>query len=597
MLTALFQNITILISISVLYHFISRSLKGTPWAVSVLNGVLLGVTAILTMLTPFEIEKGLFYDARSVVIGIAGFFGGPLTAAIAATIALAYRIPRGGAGVIPGSLSIVFPAILSIIAWQARQRYPANPQGRKPHMVLETWFLGLIIHASVVLAQLALPGGRWHQIIPLMLFPFLVVFPLVFSLICLLFFDNERITKAALDLAESEARYRSLFENHHTVMLIIDPSTGRIVDANPAAVEFYGWDRATLISMRIQDINTLSPEEVEAEMARARMRDKNVFYFKHRRANADPVDVEVFSGPITIKGTELLYSIVHDNSLRIRAERELQALTQSLEQQVQERTRNLEEQTRRLQELNKEYEAFAYSVSHDLRAPLRAIAGFSAILGESLQAQGILKPAPDQKSAGSEANTIEAPDFGHLLDRIQSNVSRMQQLIDDMLMLSRAGTRKMNPQPIDFTQMAREILGELTEQQKGRHFECTVQDGMTAIADPDLARILLVNLISNAIKFTKDRDIAHIEVGIEQNSDVPRFFVRDNGVGFDVAAAGDRLFAPFQRFHSEASFEGTGIGLSIVKRVVARHNGRVSAESVPGQGATFYFDFGEVKQT
>jgi PAS domain S-box-containing protein len=595
MLTTLLQNIAILISISVLYHFISRSFKGTPWAVSVLNGVLLGATAILAMLTPFEIEKGLFYDARSVVIGIAAFFGGPLTGAIAAAIALAYRILRGGVGVVPGSLSIVFPAILSIIAWQARQRYLANPQGRKPHMVLGTWFLGFLIHASVVLAQLALPGGRWHQVIPLMLFPFLAVFPLVFSLICLLFFDNERIAKAALDLAESEERYRSLFENHHTVMLIIDPSTGRIIDANPAAVEFYGWDRATLTSMRIQDINTLGPEEVEAEMARARTRDKNVFYFKHRCANADPIDVEVYSGPITIKGKELLYSIVHDNSQRIRAERELQALTQSLEQQVQERTRSIEEQTCRLQELNKEYEAFAYSVSHDLRAPLRAISGFSAILGESLQELGILKPSTDQQSASAEANTLQAPDLAHILHRIQSNVSRMQQLIDDMLMLSRAGTRKMNSQPIDFTQMAREILGELTEQQKGRHFECTVQDGMTAIADPDLARILLVNLISNAVKFTKDRDIAHIEVGAEQNSDAPRFFVRDNGVGFDVAAAGERLFAPFQRFHSEASFEGTGIGLSIVKRVVARHNGKISAESAPGQGATFYFDFGKAK--
>ena len=153
----------------------------------------------------------------------------------------------------------------------------------------------------------------------------------------------------------------------------------------------------------------------------------------------------------------------------------------------------------------------------------------------------------------------------------------------------------MNPQLIDLTQMAREILSELTEQQKDRHFECTVQNGMTAIADPDLARILLVNLISNAVKFTKDRDIAHIEVGAEYKSDIPRFFVRDNGAGFDAAAAGARLFAPFQRFHSEASFEGTGIGLSIVKRIVERHNGRVSVESMPGQGATFYFDFGGVK--
>lgn len=577
MLTALFQNITILISGTVLYHFITRTFRGRPNALSIVNGLLLGATAILTMLTPFQFEKGIFYDTRSVVIGIAGFFGTPFTAALSTAIAIAFRIALGGAGAIAGVLSILSAAIVATAGRKVRHRYAEFARRHTLSPIWGTWLLGLIIHILVVLSQFALPQDRWREVIPLMLLPYLGIFPLVFSLICLLFLDNEHLEKAATELAESEARYRSLFENHHTVMLILDPSDGSIVDANPAAEAFYGWDRPTLKTMSISDINTLLPEEIQTEIDRAHTNDKSIFHFRHRRASAPPIDVEVYSGLISICGKERLFSIVHDNSMRVQAERELRELTATLEQQVLERTKDLEGQTRKLTELNKEYEAFVYSISHDLRAPLRAISGFSTILREEL----------DNGQSSQSAESL------HLIDRIQTNAIRMQKLIDDMLMLSRVSLRAINPQLIDLSAVASEIFKEAREGEKERKFDFRVEEGLQVSADSDLVQILLANLMSNAIKFTRQREVARIELGSTLRDGGKVFFLRDNGVGFDVKAAGDRIFAPFQRFNENPEFEGTGIGLSIVKRVVARHGGSVDVESSPGKGSTFYFAFGE----
>ncbi len=581
MVIALFLNITILISSTVLYHFITRNLKGKPNARSVVNGLLLGATAILCMLTPFQFEQGIFYDTRSIVIGIAGFFGTPLTAIITTAIALAFRIARGGGGMFAGIFSILSAFVIASLGRRVRYRYTRLAQKYSLYPIWGTWLLGIIIHIFVVLSQFALPQTRWHEVIPLILFPYLGIYPLAFSLICLLFLDNEHIEKAAIDLAESEARYRSLFENHHTVMFIIDPSDGRIIDANPAAEAFYGWDRSTLKTMRISDINTRTPEEISAAMERARNQDNNIFYFKHRRANAPPIDVEVYSGPITIHGRELLYSIVHDNSHRIKAELDLKDLMRTLEQQVRARTLDLEEQTRKLTELNREYEAFVYSISHDLRAPLRAISGFSTILKDSMDAS-------EQHDWREEAH--------HMIDRIQANTTHMQKLIDDMLLLSRVNPKSINLQPIDLSAAVTEVFGEIAESEKERNIELSVEPGLRANADIDLVRILLANLLSNAVKFTRTRNPARIEFGSEIRGNAKMFFIRDNGIGFDVTAAGNKLFAPFQRFNENPEFEGTGIGLSIVKRVIARHDGTVSVDSHPGEGTTFYFSFGEGRQ-
>lgn len=579
MLMALIQNIAILISFSVLYHFISRTLKGRPGAVSIVNGALLGVTAILTMLGPFQLEPGVFYDARSIVIGTAGFFSTPLTTIIATVIALAFRIALGGSGVYAGTLSILSAAIIASIGRKLRGRFEAHAKAHSFAPFAGTWLLGLVIHIFVMLSQLALPDGKWRTVVPLIAFPYLAIFPVAFALICLLFLENEQIARATAELIESEARYRTLFENRHTVMLIIDPSTGAIIDANPAAEDFYGWNRTALRTMRIHEINMLSPDEVEREIQQARLREKNVFYFKHRKAHEEPIDVEIYSGPISIEGKELLLSIVHDDSKRIQAERDLKKLAESLEEQVQSRTRDLEAQKNKLSELNAETEAFEYSISHDLRAPLRAIAGFSSILKESMST--------------IEASNIE--ELHHLIDRIYSNAISMQKLIDDMLMLSRIGSRALQPQTFDLTEMAEKLIQDYAKEKENGHrrFEIVIEEKMLVYADRDLAQILLANLISNAVKFTKNCDIARIEVASTIRNGKKAYFVRDNGAGFDAKAAHPKIFVPFQRFHESSEFEGTGIGLSIVKRVATRHDGSVDVESSPGKGATFYFDFGE----
>jgi len=577
MLMALIQNIAILISFSVLYHFTSQKLKGKPGAISVVNGALLGVTAILTMLTPFQFEPGVFYDARSIIIGTAGFFGTPITAIIATVIAVAFRIALGGSGVIAGSLSILSAAIIASVGRRLRGRFESYAKAHPVVPFAGTWLLGLIIHVFVMLSQLALPDEKWRVVMPLMAFPYLVIFPVAFALICLLFLENEQIARATVELVESEARYRTLFENHHTVMLIIDPSTGAIIDANPAAEDFYGWNRAVLRTMRIHEINTLNPDEVEQEIQQARFREKNVFYFKHRRAHEEPVDVEVYSGPIILGGKELLFSIVHDDSKRVQAERDLKKLAESLEEQVQSRTRDLEAQKNELSELNAETEAFEYSISHDLRAPLRAIAGFSSILKESM-------------------NTTESSNVGelnHLVDRIHSNALNMQKLIDDMLMLSRIGSRVLQRQSFDLTQTAKNLINDYIKEYSHRRFKIHIEENMFVCADRDLAQILLANLISNAVKFTKDCEIARIEVASTIRNGKKVYYVKDNGAGFDAEAAHAKTFVPFQRFHESSEFEGTGIGLSIVKRVAKRHGGSVEVESMPGKGATFYFDFSE----
>jgi signal transduction histidine kinase len=232
---------------------------------------------------------------------------------------------------------------------------------------------------------------------------------------------------------------------------------------------------------------------------------------------------------------------------------------------------NLElgEQARRLAALNGELEAFSYSVSHDLRGPLRRIDQFSAVLADEHAAH-----LPD--------------DARHLIARIRDNTGHMGRLIEDLLTLSHLNRTALSPSVVDVTALAEEILAELRQQQPQRRVEAVVAPGLTVRGDPGLVRVLLENLIGNAWKYTGRREVARIEVGITTHARHPRaLFVRDNGAGFDMAAAG-KLFAPFQRLHPAEQFTGSGIGLSIVARIVNRHGGLLWAEAAVDRGATFF---------
>ena len=242
---------------------------------------------------------------------------------------------------------------------------------------------------------------------------------------------------------------------------------------------------------------------------------------------------------------------------------QLRDLISGLEQRVHKRTAELEA-------ANKELEAFSYSVSHDLRAPLRAIGGFSRILMEDYAQQ-------------------LPPEMAHYLTIIRESSQQMGRLIDDLLTFSRLSRQPLSRQPVDVARLVHQVLDSLNREPEGRHVQIAIRELPPCQGDPALLRQVWVNLLSNALKFTRGREPSIIEIGSStQEDDAPVYFVRDNGVGFDMQYA-DKLFGVFQRLHRDEEFEGTGIGLAIVQRIIRRHGGRVWAKSEPNMGATFYF--------
>lgn len=419
----------------------------------------------------------------------------------------------------------------------------------------ESWILVSHIPAQAIAALTAAPRRN-----------FMTAFGVVAALLAVLSWIIARHQTARLSteqqIRNSEARFRGMM-NSAPDAVIVSNKNDEIVFSNMQAGQLYGYDHDELIG---RNVLTLNPERHRVD------HERRSVYFEAMRADGKEnqfirtglhrdgteFPIECRSTCMEIGQEILIFTACRDITGQIEAAKNLQELNDRLARDNTE-----------LDALNRELEAFSYSVSHDLRAPLRAIDGFS---------QALLEDYADRLDDSGR----------NYLSRVRKAAQRMGELIDDLLKLARITRGEMNTGEVDLSALVEEILNRLRQDDPGRAAEFIIAPGLTVHGDPRFLRIAMENLLNNAWKFTAGKTPARIAFGQTERNGAPAYFVRDNGVGFNMAHAG-KLFGAFQRMHDASAFPGTGIGLAIVQRIIRKHGGNIWAEATPDQGAAFYF--------
>lgn len=563
-LVTLIQNTALLLAMMVVFDLVtSRKTVYGQWGRQAVAGLIVGGLCIGLMIASFQLESGIIFDTRSVLLSLSGLFLGPLPTILAMVIASAYRLLMGGIAALPGTGVILATGTIGIL-WRHYRR------GRLENITFrELYLFGVAVHIIMLAILMTLPREAAHRVIDGIGLPVMVIYPIATIALGWLLANRVQRENATITLMASEERYRTIINVAPVGIAILQ--NGKIVFVNPGVLEIFGARTAEqLVGRPVSTI--VHPDNLEESMKRKQqlLNGKKVSYpleDKYVRLDGAVIDVEVMATLIDFRNEPAVQIIITDITERKRLRQQLIELNAQLELKVKQRTTLLEE-------ANKELEAFSYSVSHDLRAPLRHINGYVDMLNRKYYDK------LDEKAR-------------HYLDTISGAATKMGTLIDDLLQFSRTGRKEISFTELDLNILVKEVLKELEPVINARKIKWDIQELPKVSGDYTLMKLVWTNLIDNAIKYTRNQPVAKISVGYKTEMENFVFCISDNGVGFDMKYA-NKLFGVFQRLHSQSEFEGTGIGLANVQRIIHKHSGRVWAEAEKDRGASFYFSLPKI---
>ncbi|GAP71160.1 protein containing PAS domain S-box [Bacteroidales bacterium 6E] len=592
----LLNNSALLLTLVYLFDFSRSWIRiRNLFLLNFINGIGVGMIGMFIMYMNMPLDQGVIIDSRTIVLSISGIFWGPFPTLVAMLMTSIFRYFQGGAGLLAGELLILMAGAVGMI-WRMLCKKELTR-----YRFVDFYVLGLLVHSLwVVILHFSLKRFGIENLTQVMM-PVLIIYPVITGLIGTLFvsrLDKERIIE-------------TLRKNDETFSIVADYNTnwdywmtpdGQLKYCSRSCLEVSGYSREEFINnpTLLQQIvyhEDKSLLEKHLLMKKQRLRDfldfrivrkdgnliwinhsctpvygNNGEYLGHRASNQDITPRKLAELEIVKSREEIekllettersriaLLSLVEDQR---STQNKLESLNANLENKILERTEQLVL-------ANKELEAFSYSVSHDLRAPIRGIIGFSNIL---IQEHG--------EAFGEEER--------RLLNIVRDSAKRMGQLIDDLLAFSRLARKEVEISKTDMHELVHHVLTEITMQHGPHRAEIIVDELHAANCDASLIRQVWINLISNAIKFSSKREVPCIKIRSCHHGNTIEYSVEDNGAGFDSRYK-DKLFGVFQRLHSNREFDGTGIGLANVKRIVSRHGGYVSADGEPDNGARFSF--------
>jgi len=603
MAQALITNAALLISLSTLYGLLNF-IQDRPSVKKILTGILFGGIAIIAMMTPFRLSSGIFYDGRSIILTLAGLFGGGPAALIAAVIAGLYRFSLGGSGVWAG-LATIFAC--SLVGLYFRRLNKNNPEKIDLGVL---YLVGVITHVVMLICQLLIPWPQAFEIIAEIWLPILLIFPLATFLIGVFIKNEEDRYQTHNNLQASQSQYRKLLQisQNLTSMRQVQTIQQTIVES---AVQIAEMDTGVLYMVKGEGLSLeaatppLPPQFPDAfrlpklsdhpHIQQAFANGQPVIMTDTKQADLTEAEQEIVAArdlrtilylPLLIEnravGILILGSIGRLHSLSgqeinltmtLSSQAALSIENARLFEETQRNALELEKRvtnrTRSLQIANEELESFSYSVSHDLRAPLRAINGFTEIINrrhrENLNAEG-----------------------QHYIENIIEASNRMGVLIDDLLKFSRLGRSGIHHEPVNLNEVMAELAGDLQAFLVENEGTLDIPLHLpTVVGDRTLLSQVFSNLVDNGLKYRTVGTAPRVKISAQEDENVVIIAVEDNGIGIPLEYQG-KIFTIFQRLHSTEEYSGIGIGLATVKKALDLMGGSITLESQPGKGSTFY---------